>query len=297
MMRLRLTGTCVLVLAIFVFTGSALAGNGQGNGNGNDNGGAGAAAPGNSGNAPGQVKKDAPAPAPVGTVQTTATTPADASAGPTEGVKPASDTAHDTHAPASSNSTKQYGNGQTAGAIAIKNGAAPSTTLHGPGNSQPHKAAPCSGRHEVDVHALKAHHAAACGGTPTPHPAPSPTPSPTPPGPGPTSKPEPKPAGHPVTDPGQHHSAQPAEKTVRHAHGNSASRGVLSATHRTAELPFTGLSLWIAVLAGCLMLGAGLVLRQIRTAEAAVESGHDHPDRARHAARRARAAVRSRSGR
>src|SRR5438105_8305216 len=275
MMRLRFTGTCVLVLGIFVFTGSAFAGNGHGN----DNGGATTAAPGNSASAPGQVKKDAPDPAAAATVQTTATAPADPSAGPTVGVKPANDTAHDTHAAASWNSTKQYGNGRTAGAIAQQHGASPSTMLHGPGNSQPHKAAPCSGRHEVDVHALKARHAGSCGGAPTPHPAPQPAPVPTTTT---TTTTEGKPA--PV-DPGRHKSARPAEKTVVRSHGDSASSGDLAATNRTAELPFTGLSLWLAVLAGCLMLGAGLALRRIQSAEAAVQPGHDHPDRARHASR------------
>jgi hypothetical protein len=298
MIRLRLAGTCVLVVGIFAFTGSALADNGHGN----DNGGATSAAPGNSGNAPGQVKKDTPAPAAAPTVQsattttTTTTTSADPSAGPTVGVKPANDTAHDTHAPAASTSTKQYGNGQTAGAIAIKHGASPPTPLHGPGNSQPHKAAPCGGRHEVDVHALKAHHAGECGGTPTPHPTPSP--SPTPPAHGPANSPTPdsKPASDPA-DPGRHGSARPVQQTVAHGHRGSGSSGVLSATQRTAELPFTGQSLWLAVLAGLVMLGAGLALRQIRTAEAGVQSGRDHPDRARHPARGARIAVRSRSGR
>lgn len=295
MMRLRLTGTCVLVLGIFAFTGSALAGNGNGNGNGGAD-----AAPGNSGSAPGQVKKDTPEPAAAPTVQvtTTTTTTADPSAGPTVGVKPANDTAHDTHAPASSDSTKQYGNGQTAGAIAIKHGASPSTSLHGPGNSQPHKAAPCSGGHEVDVHALKAHRAGVCGGSPTPHLSPSPRP--TPPAPGPTNRPtkDPEPAAHPA-DPARHHAARPVQKTVVHlpSHRSSAASGVLSSTQRAAELPFTGQSLWLAVLAGLLMLGAGLALRQIRTAEPAVQSRHEHPDRSRHAARRAGAAFRSRSGR
>ena len=310
MMRLRLTGTCVLAIGIFAFTGSALAGNGHGNGNANGNNGNdnAATAPGNSGSAPGQVKKDTPAPAaaPTTTVATTTTTTsADPPAGPTVGVKPANDTAHDTHAAASSNSTKQYGNGQTAGAIAIKHGAPPSTMLHGPGNSQPHKAAPCSGRHEVDVHALKSHHAGACGETPTPSPTPTPhptpSPSPTPPAPGPavTTTTESKPATPKAADPGRHESARPVQKTVVVArkHGRSRSSGVLSATRHTAELPFTGLSLWLAVLAGAVMLAGGLALRQIRTAEGAVQSGHDHPDRARHGARGLRAAVRSRSRR
>jgi hypothetical protein len=81
------------------------------------------------------------------------------------GVKPSSTTQHGTNAPAGSNKTKQYGNGQTAGQIAIKNGASSSTNLYGPGNSQPHKAAVCSKNgktHYVDVHALKNKQAGAC---------------------------------------------------------------------------------------------------------------------------------------
>jgi hypothetical protein len=71
------------------------------------------------------------------------------------GVKPSSTTTHDTHELASSNKTKLYGNGQTAGQIAGSGNA----MLHGPGNSQPHKV--MCGPHEIDVHALKAH-AAKC---------------------------------------------------------------------------------------------------------------------------------------
>jgi len=77
---------------------------------------------------------------------------------------------HDTHAAASSDKTKKYGNGKTAGQIAIQNGAAPTAILHGPGNSQPHKVAPCTGGDEVDVHALKSKgHRKACG-TPSERP-------------------------------------------------------------------------------------------------------------------------------
>src|SRR5207247_8550295 len=107
--------------------------------------------------------------------QSTTTTVAEPSAAPSEGVKPSNETAHETHAAASSKETKQYGNGQTAGAIAQKNGAGGNTVLHGPGNSQPHKAAPCSGGHEVDVHALKGRRAGGCGST-SPHPSPVPSP-------------------------------------------------------------------------------------------------------------------------
>ena len=81
------------------------------------------------------------------------------------GVKPSSTTAHNTTAAAGSNKTKQYGNGKTAGQIAMQNGASADTQLHGPGNSQPHKVAVCSKNgksHQVDVHALKSHRANAC---------------------------------------------------------------------------------------------------------------------------------------
>ena len=81
------------------------------------------------------------------------------------GVKPSSTTDHDTTAAAGSNKTKLYGNGETAGQIAMQNGASATTTLHGPGNSQPHKVAVCpkNGKsHEVDVHALKSHRSSSC---------------------------------------------------------------------------------------------------------------------------------------
>ena len=196
---MRLTSTFVLVLGVLVFAGSAYAGSGNGNGKGDDG-----AAPGNSANAPGQVKKDDPAPAPetttsVTTVSTTPATtmtsaPAASAPANSTGVKPSNDTAHDTHAEAQSDKTKQYGNGQTAGQIAEQNGAAGNTSLHGPGNSQPHKAAPCSGGHEVDVHALKSRRSGGCGGDPTPHPQPDPGPTPGPkPTPGPMSGPTPSP--------------------------------------------------------------------------------------------------------
>ena len=78
-----------------------------------------------------------------------------------QGVKPSSTTKHDTYAKASSDETKKYGNGKTAGQIATQAGYG-DATLHGPGNSQPHKTM-CGG-HEVDVHALK-HKGSKCGTT------------------------------------------------------------------------------------------------------------------------------------
>lgn len=80
-------------------------------------------------------------------------------AGNAVGVKASASTGFNTHAAASSSATKLYGNGQTAGQIAVKNGAGASAILYGPGNSQPHKTGLCFGgkMHLIDVHALKAH--------------------------------------------------------------------------------------------------------------------------------------------
>jgi hypothetical protein len=83
------------------------------------------------------------------------------------GVKSSATTHFNVHAAAGSSATKLYGNGKTAGQIAMQNGASASTDLYGPGNSQPHKASLCaSGKvHRVDVHALKAHRSGACTST------------------------------------------------------------------------------------------------------------------------------------
>jgi hypothetical protein len=286
--------TCVsaLVLSVFVFAGAASAGNGNGKGNEGD-------PPGNSASAPGQVKKDdAPPPAAETTTTTPAAPPATTTDTNTTGVKPSNATTHDTHAEAQSDRTKQYGNGQTAGQIAEKHGAAGTAVLHGPGNSQPHKSAPCSGGHEVDVHALKSHRGGSCGGpapSPTPQPNPHPKPDPTPP----VTTTATTPAGQTSpNDPGSKPAAGGESTAVSASGGHEGqSRGVLGSAQHVATLPFTGARLWIAVLAGLILIATGLALREIRTAEAAVESGHDHTDRSRHAARGSRASLRGRTGR
>src|SRR2546421_10933137 len=96
-----------------------------------------------------------------GHVSAPASTTVQAQTSASAGVKPSSLTtvvAHNTVAPASSNQTKLYGNGKTAGQIATQAGFG-SAMLFGPGNSQPHKTN--CGPHAVAVQALKAH-AAAC---------------------------------------------------------------------------------------------------------------------------------------
>jgi hypothetical protein len=286
---MRLTSTCVLVLGVLAFAGTASAGNGNGNGDNGNGGGA----PGNSASAPGQLKKDDAAPPPA--VSTTTTiAPTTTTAANDTGVKPSNETTHETHAEAQSDKTKQYGNGHTAGQIAEGNGSSATAVLHGPGNSQPHKTAPCGGGDEVDVHALKSQrHGASCEG-PTPSPTPSPAPGPRPhPRPGPSQAtttaprdPGPKPAG----------GDAPGVVATSAAGSGQTEAEPASASH-AATLPFTGARLWIVVLAGLIMIATGLALREIRTAEAAVQSGHDHTDRTRHAARGSGAALGGRPGR
>ena len=271
-MKLRLTSALVLVLGVAVFAGPALAGNDHENGNANGNGnGIGNAAagvsasadssPGNSENAPGQVKKEEEAaPAVV----------AEAEPANSEGVKPSSNTAKDTHEAASSDKTKEYGNGKTAGQIAIANGAGPSTILHGPGNSQPHKAAGCAGGHEVDVHALKGKgHQKGCGTSsspvgPTSQPGSNPGQSSNPhvaaDAMQAASTPPADPAATPPADPGTSEpSGAVASGSVEHG-----SQGVLAAAGVVAHgtLPFTGLQLWAVALFALMLVALGLVLRR-----------------------------------
>jgi hypothetical protein len=266
-MKLRLTGTLVLVLAIAALgSASAYAGNGQGNGNGNGKddsvaapaGAAGAEGHGNSANAQGQLKKDdaaAPTASAAAQIEPAADQP---------GVKPSNETAHDTHAAASSDETKQYGNGKTAGQIAVQNGAAPSAILHGPGNSQPHKAAPCSGGHEVDVHALKGKRRKSCGTQPPgpPHSTPDPgkvgDPVHGPNAGGSTTPPTPSSPSVPSTSA----SAKPAVST-KHA-GVEPATAVLSATGAIGggTLPFTGFPIRVVLLIGLALVVFGLTLRR-----------------------------------
>jgi hypothetical protein len=271
-MKMRLAGTLVLVAGVAALaSASAYAGNGNGNGNGNGHGNGNstseqAAGQGNAAGAPGQLKKDE--------VAAAATTPAAAAGSSVAqdtgaaqvGVKPSNDTAHDTHAAASSDKTKQYGNGKTAGEIAIQNGAAPSTVLHGPGNSQPHKAAACLGGHEVDVHALKGKRKKGCAGQAPSPPTPRPNPTPDPgkpggdPARGPTANPGNSPAVVPRTpaDPSTPAAVSPQQASVETASGVLSATGAIGA----GTLPFTGFPIWIVVLIALALIVVGLMLRR-----------------------------------
>jgi len=306
MTRHRLTALLALVvLALAVTAGSALAGGDHGNGGAN----------GNSANAPGQQKQQSaaqPAAAQNAAAQSTTaqtkTTPAAASkheskqssttasspatgGSNTSGIKPSSTTKHDTFATASSDQTKLYGNGKTAGQIAISAGASGDTVLHGPGNSQPHKTL-CGG-HEVDVHAL-AHKLSKCGTTPPAKPAVVTPSAVTPSAVTPSAPAVTKTAVVTVTatspavvaaatshvttpaKPAKH--AKPAQAVaaggVKGAHMTlkpkatpAPAGGVLGTSTRlgspasSSTLPFTGLPLWIFALVAASLLGVGLATR------------------------------------
>src|SRR5580765_4478917 len=280
-MKLRLVSTCVLVLGIAALaSASAFAGNGNGKGNGKDDSAVAPAAVagtskghGNSADAPGQLKKDeAPAPTVAAPAQGDATQQVSFAQ---SGVKPSNDTAHDTHAAASSDETKLYGNGKTAGQIAQRNGAAPSTVLHGPGNSQPHKASPCAGGHEVDVHALKGKRGGSCGNASTPpHPTPNPVVTPDPgknsdsvknsdAARGPTSDPSPNPAVAPAGTVVISGMVSVTKVTKKHR-GRDAASGILAATGAAGRctLPFTGVDLWSTAFVALTLMLIGLALCQ-----------------------------------
>jgi hypothetical protein len=285
-MKLRLVSTCVLVLGIAALaSASAFAGNGNGQGNGKGNGKDDSAVVlaavadtsqghGNSANAPGQLKKDE-APAPTVAAPSVADATQQVSSAQS-GVKPSNDTAHDTHAAASSDETKLYGNGKTAGQIAQRNGAAPSTVLHGPGNSQPHKASPCAGGHEVDVHALKGKRGGSCGNTsPPPHTTPNPVVTPDP-GKNPDPAKNSDPAKAPTSGPALNPVVTPAGRVVisgmvsvtkvtkKHRGRGGSASGTLAATEAVGQgtLPFTGIDLWSTAFVALTLMLIGLALCQ-----------------------------------
>jgi hypothetical protein len=303
-MKHRLTAPlfAVLVLALAAFTGSALAGGGGANGSDGSNG--------NSANAPGQTKADqapaAPAAAAPGQTKadqaaavpstkndkqssTSAIAPATGGSNST-GVKPSNETDHDTYATASSDKTKVYGNGKTAGQIATQAGHG-TAVLHGPGNSQPHKTAPCPGGHEVDVHALKHKSSAACASPQSQTVTPSTVTATstatvaatvaTPAVVTPVATAAGAVQGAQATITPAASSATPASpsrvkgfavtmkapKTLKPAKAKPAG-GVLGATKTlggtttSSTLPFTGLPLWIFALVAAGMIGVGLTMRR-----------------------------------
>jgi hypothetical protein len=235
------------VLALVLFTGTALAGKGGvpnggvGNGNGNGN------------EAHTATPAAQPAAQPVQPAPTRKASPGRAKHTSSAGVKAPSAT-HNTSAPASSNQTKLYGNGKTAGQIATAAGYG-SATLYGPGASQPHKVN--CGPHAVDVHALP--HNKHCAppqqtATQTQVAAVQKTAIET------TAATAPV-----VASTGEVLGATVALKAPA---SSTAPGGVLGTLRplgssvAAATLPFTGLQLWVFALAGLSVLGLGLVARR-----------------------------------
>jgi hypothetical protein len=265
-------GTVLLAIALAAFTGSALAGNGNGN------------------TPPGQAKQ-APSSGATSSNSSNGSTSQNSPAQP--GTKPASNTAKTTScntgggtgssatctpsntatasAPSSQGQkdvSKRYGNGTTAAQIANSHGAPSNTPVKGPGNSQPHKVCAKNG-HFVDVHAVKSY-SSNCATTLSPS----------------SSAKTPTTTTTTVSTTGQVSAAgQVAPAVVGGMAGASASvtspaAGVLGslatskghgvrggvlgavAAKRTGKLPFTGFSVWLGLLVGLALTGAGLGLRR-----------------------------------
>ena len=180
------------------------------------------------------------------------------------GVKPASATGKNTLEAATSNKTKLYGNGTTAGQIAIQAGFG-SAMLFGPGNSQPHKTA--CGAHMIDVHALNAHGGAAACASPSVSTAE-------------TSSVSPAQANVAASAAAQaagksgvlSAKASAPAKTNKHASGVLSAKAALAATAkkplrlvasvRHGNLPFTGLALWMPMALGLGLIATGLAMRR-----------------------------------
>ncbi|MFY9578005.1 MAG: hypothetical protein WAQ33_01640 [Gaiellaceae bacterium] len=280
----------VLTILLAAFTGSALAGNGNGKDNGSSRATPAAQpapgatpSPGNSGNAPGH-NKDSQASTQPGKGGGNQNSPSQT------GVKPANNTAKGTScvtggkgssvtctstgptsAPAAgkADASKKYGNGKTAAQIATQNGAAPGTTLYGPGNSQPHKVVTCGHPHGVDVHALKGHaNKKKCVGSSTSSKATTQTSSSTLSATGTGS----------TTHVGGTSAAAGASTPNGGVLGVTATRsgetgyvgGVLGALTTVGQgtLPFTGFPLWVAAAIALALIALGVGLR--RSARATV---------------------------
>src|SRR5256886_5046960 len=288
-----LASTILLAVGIAAFTGSALAGNGNGSGKaGTQNPSANesasqatagnrADAHGNSANAPGQVKQDSVS------TQASGGGSANQNAGAEAGVKPTSatakgnkptscttgggtgssatctstgSTAATAQTAAKPDSSKRYGNGTTAAQIANSHGASAGTQVYGPGNSQPHKVVDCKRNHWVDGHAVKSYATAPCStltGTTNGTIAASVAGSTN--GPSVTTA-----TSSHANPPTRGHGTAGGVLGVTASGGAGAAGGVLGAIASVGSgvLPFTGISLWLVVLAAAGLIVLGLLLRR-----------------------------------
>ena len=284
-----LTSVILLVLGLAAFTGSALAGDGNGNGKGSAradtqtasaNESASQAGAGNSASAPGQIKQD--------TVSTQAAGgSADQNAGAEAGAKPTNatakgnkptscttgggtgssatctssgSTAATAQTAAKADSSKRYGNSETAAQIANSHGAPAGTEVYGPGNSQPHKVLDCKRNHWVDVHAVKSYSTTSCTQGGTTGSTTSGTVASVSGGTNATSATST--AGGPNAQGSSPKAGGVAGVTA--TGGTAPASGVLGAIASVGSgvLPFTGLPLWIVVVAAAALTAFGLALRR-----------------------------------
>ena len=285
-----LTSMSLLALGIAAFTGSALAGNGNGNGRAGTQSvsatgsvslavaGNSADAHGNSATAPGQVKQGSLSTQASGVGSAGQNAGAQAGAKPTsataKGNKPTScttgggtgssatctssgSTAATAQTAAKPDSSKRYGNGTTAAQIANSHGAPAGTQVYGPGNSQPHKVVDCKRNHWVDVHAVKSYATAPCStltGTTIAASVPGSTN-----GPSVTTA-----TSLNASPPTRGHGTAGGVLGVTASGRAGPAAGVLGAIASVGSgvLPFTGISLWLVVLAAAGLIVLGLLLRR-----------------------------------
>jgi len=185
------------------------------------------------------------------------------------GVKPSSSTGKNTIALASSNQTKLYGNGLTAGQIATQAGMA-EAPLFGPGNSQPHKV--LCGTHMVDVHALKAK-AGACAaavaavgttasGSPVVASVHASAAAPVAAAATTTTTSSPAAAAKSGVAPAKAEQQRSQGPTAQLAAVKTAVNRAVSAPVRTGTLPFTGAELWLPMALGIALMAGGFALRR-----------------------------------
>jgi hypothetical protein len=208
-------------------------------------------------------------------------------ASPTQGagVQPNSTTLHWTCAAATSNQTKLYGNDLTAGAIAVSRGGA-GAMLFGPGNSQPHKVLACANGHAhlVDVHAVKSYSSATCQagvtgvvGSTSPTTSTSLTVAATQPSTSAVANVAANTVANVAANTTASNNSANAGGTKAAEHAKAAAAGKAPAANGTSpasnqgvlgaaanqQLPFTGLQLWIVVLAAAGLIAGGLALRRV----------------------------------
>jgi hypothetical protein len=178
------------------------------------------------------------------------------------GLKPSATSGFNTVVSASSNQTKLYGNGMTAGQIALLAGQG-GVMLLGPGTSQAHLV--LCGTHVFDVHALKAQAGVCTTGvssTPTTIGATSSVTAPSASTSATTSTGASTSTSGAVTIKGKGHARGSVLGATASQTGSANASGVLAATAHRSTLPFTGLALGLPIGLALMLLVGGLGIRR-----------------------------------